>query len=143
MVYNTCMDRDTKVMEELKMEDLGTMIAKKIKAFRKASGMTRKEFAAKLNYAEATIEAYERGVRRPSIDAIEKIIVKFELPPEYFLGTIPGSESIDDNRLDMMASICAIIQLMPNEDLERILKHLDVEASYLNKPDQPQEDHPE
>ncbi len=110
------------------MQNVAKLIAEKIKAVRLATGLTQKEFGKKIGYSEGTIAAYERGARKPTIDVIEAIIDKFDFSVEFFLGTIPGSDEMDEKRLEMIRNILVLIQLMPDADLEKILKHIKIEA---------------
>lgn len=110
------------------MDDLGKVIADKIKAVRHTTGLSQKEFGERIGYSENSIASYERGDRTPSVHALQAMIEEYEHSADFLIGTIPGTTEIDENRLETLRSIVMLAQLMPDKDLERALKHMQIDA---------------
>jgi len=55
-------------------------ISEKIKAVRKAEGMTQPDFAEKVDYSLSTLKKYEGGHNEPGYDAVKKVCEAF---PQY------------------------------------------------------------
>lgn len=49
------------------------MTAKQIQALRKKSGLTQKEFAARLKVDTITVSRWERGANRPDITSVRRM----------------------------------------------------------------------
>ncbi len=110
------------------MEGLDHAVAERMVELRRSTGMTQEEFAKKLGFSINTIASYENGRRRPTVETIEAVIKAFGVSAEYFIGPVIGLDSIDEKRRKLIRSIFLILQLMQEEDLEKILKHLRIEA---------------
>lgn len=110
------------------MEGLSNAVAERLVTLRHSANMTQEDFAKKLGYSTNTIAAYECGRRRPTVETIDTIIRAFGISPEYFIGPVPGLDEMDENRREIIRNIFLILQLMPEDDLERILKHLQIES---------------
>lgn len=60
-------------------------VLKKLRTERKLS---RKFLAEELDMGEATIQAYEDGLRNPSLEKLQQIANYFNVPVDYILGNI-------------------------------------------------------
>ena len=110
------------------MNDLGKIIADKMKAVRQTTGLTQKQFAERIGYGVKTVIAYENGDRVPSVQALQAIIEEFDHSADFLIGTIPGSKEMDERRLELLRNIVMLAQLMSDKDLERTLEHLKIDA---------------
>ena len=63
----------------------GNNLNQKIKNLREALGLTRKEFAKRLNVSVSTISRWESGERIPNLYHLKKIIEVFRVKPEHLL----------------------------------------------------------
>ncbi len=64
-------------------------IGSKIREFRKACGWTQKELSEKAGVATVTIQQYERGVRQPRLEQLEKIAAAFQCSISEFVDVEP------------------------------------------------------
>ena len=58
----------------------------RIKTARKATGLTQKELADKINVGNTTISNWEKGVSRPDADQIQVLCWALDVQPNFFLG---------------------------------------------------------
>jgi transcriptional regulator with XRE-family HTH domain len=63
------------------MTDLRNTVGDRIRAIRKAKGLTQQQLAELSNLDDAYIGAVERGERNFSIDTLEKIVVALKIQP--------------------------------------------------------------
>lgn len=66
--------------DSAEQSEISLAIGQRIKTERKKAGMTQKELAEKAGLAVGTIQQYERGLRRPNYDALNKLKVAFGMP---------------------------------------------------------------
>lgn len=64
-------------------------VGERIRELRKAIGYTQKELAEMAGVATVSIQQYERGVRQPRIDQLNKIAAVFQVPLSHFVGVEP------------------------------------------------------
>ena len=100
----------------------GSIIANRLKEYRKYAGKTQKEVSERTGYATASLSCWERGVHTPSVEEL-MVLVEFyneiisEKNPDY----VPGEvlPSVNSGRSE------TVIRLM--ECLERLdeqLRHI-------------------
>ena len=58
----------------------------RLKELRLANGMSQQELAGKLKVHPMTISGYERGVRRPDFEILDKLADKLNADMDYLLG---------------------------------------------------------
>lgn len=68
-------------------------MGEQIKAMRQIRGLTQGELAVKVEMATITIQQYERGVRTPKIEALQKIAQALEMPIGTFLPSMGMTEN--------------------------------------------------
>lgn len=68
-------------------------MGEQIKAMRQIRGLTQGELAVKVEMATITIQQYERGVRTPKIEALQKIAQALEMPIGAFLPSMGMTEN--------------------------------------------------
>lgn len=102
-----------------KKETLG----KKIRKYRKISGMTMKELGMKLDLSEQAISQYERDKRKPNILILKEIARIFNITLEDLLND--DFENLDRNFVDSLirerTGIIANLNVTEVENLENIL----------------------
>lgn len=86
-------------------------LSENIKLYRKASGLTQKELAKKLNVAPTAISAWEVDRNKPLMDNIEKMSEIFH---------IKKSELLGDTLIELSQSISQAAQEAPDELLEEL-----------------------
>lgn len=64
-------------------------IGERIKVARKERRMTQKQLGAVSGTSETTVKQYERGVRQPRLDQLQRIADALDVPVGELLGTIP------------------------------------------------------
>ena len=83
-------------------------VGERIKGARKTASLTQDELAARLGVTQAVIGQYERGIRKPKMDTIQRIadalgIGIYDLVPEYsgsLLVGVPKNESEKQKIMD-------------------------------------------
>lgn len=71
---------------------MAQVLGDKIKAARKAAGLTQRELADKINVGNTTISNWEKGVSRPDADQIQVLCWALDVQPNFFLGRKPGAD---------------------------------------------------
>lgn len=66
------------------------MLAERIRAYRKASGLTQVDFAEKFNISKGTIAMWETGKRTPDTETMMKIANFFGVTTDELLGLNPN-----------------------------------------------------
>lgn len=61
-------------------------IGEQIKTARKAEGLTQAQLAERIGVATGTIQQYERGIRQPRFEILEKIADELQISVLYFAG---------------------------------------------------------
>ena len=107
-----------------------TEIGSKIKAQRRALGMTQEELGTKLGVTKATINKYETGIvtnfTRPRIEELSKAL---EVSPAYLLGWDNLPEAAQEAALEKLSSY-NMSETRP-ERLKRIMSRVDeINAMY-------------
>lgn len=88
-------------------------VGEKIKAARKAAGLTQKELAKKMEISYQNLAQWETGKRNPKISSLIKIASALEIPVSVLYGENLGYMSDED---------AEIISLLNPEALNRVLK---------------------
>lgn len=62
------------------------MIGVKIKELRIEKGITQKELSKNINFGQSTIVAWEKGIKKPTYEAIIALAKFFDVSADYLLG---------------------------------------------------------
>lgn len=102
------------------MNDNQDTLGKRIRKYRKASGMTMKELALKLDLSEQAISQYERDKREPNILILKEIsrILKINITDLLILDNDPLFE---DLLIKESTGIIANLNIQEIENLEELL----------------------
>ncbi len=73
--------------------------AERIKELREANGMTQIGMARKLSVTRSTVNAWEMGTNKPSIDKLSDIADLFQVTTDFLIGR-SNEEIIDISSLD-------------------------------------------
>ena len=73
--------------------------AERIKELREANGMTQNGMARKLSVTRSTVNAWEMGTNKPSIDKLADIADLFQVTTDFLIGR-SSEQIIDVTRLD-------------------------------------------
>lgn len=73
--------------------------AERIKELREANGMTQNGMARKLSVTRSTVNAWEMGTNKPSIDKLSDIADLFQVTTDFIIGR-SSEQIIDVTRLD-------------------------------------------
>ena len=73
--------------------------AERIKELREANGMTQAGMARKLSVTRSTVNAWEMGTNKPSIDKLSDIADLFQVTTDFLIGR-SSEQIIDVTRLD-------------------------------------------
>lgn len=90
---------------------------KRIRAARKATGITQKQLAEKIGVAEITIQQYERGIRTPKVDTLQRIAAALETSIDSLLNGEETSERAQ-NLPEIVIEVRIILSIK-----EKIHKH--------------------
>jgi transcriptional regulator with XRE-family HTH domain len=98
------------------MTTLRNSVGERIRAIRKAKGLTQQQLAELSGLDDAYIGSVERGERNFSIDTLEKIISSLKMPEQDFFYT----ESTTETELIKRRSIDEFSVLMNELDTEQM-----------------------
>ena len=105
------------------------MFAQRMRELRKAYHLTQQDVANHLDKAKSTVAGYEKGVRRPKLDDLNKLADLFNTSTDYILGLTedrsPKQPSKDLAKLLREPDYHYNGQIVSNDDLEFLLKYLD------------------
>ena len=88
------------------------LLGDKIRDLRKSARYTQDELAGRINVAKASISAYERNVRQPSLDVIISIARVFNVSTDYLLlGKQDMVIEISDLNDEQRKNICEAVKL--------------------------------
>ncbi|CBI14199.1 helix-turn-helix domain-containing protein [Streptococcus gallolyticus subsp. gallolyticus] len=76
------------------------MFPKRLKKLRKEANLTQQELAKNLNVSQQIIGLWERGERKPKIEAINNIAKYFNVSTEYLQGKTDNKE-IEEDELEL------------------------------------------
>lgn len=78
------------------------MFAQRLKALRKEAGLTQKKIADHFNTSPQSYAQWEKGLRKPSQDSLEKLAKFFDVSIDYLTGKsdIKDATAIDEDKLD-------------------------------------------
>jgi len=62
------------------------LIYQKIKELRKERGLTQKKVAEGTGYTQAAVTEWERGISRPTWEAVKALALFFDVTSDYLLG---------------------------------------------------------
>ena len=99
-----------------------------IAALRKASGMTQKELAEKLNTSQNYLSDVETGKKRPSLDYYMSIANFFKVSLDHIF-----VDSINMKKNVIIDSIVLKISYMSKEEQKLILNMVETIEKYLEK----------
>lgn len=95
-----------------------------LKDFRLQQGLTQKEFAEKLEIEERSYQHYESGSRNPSIATFLKLVEKFDVSADYFLGRTQNKQSHKSDQLKYIKET-----LKTHDEIRQKLNDIDVMLS--------------
>lgn len=73
--------------------------AERIKELREANGLTQAQMARKISVTRSTVNAWEMGTNKPSIDKLSDIADLFQVTTDYLIGR-SNAQIIDISYLD-------------------------------------------
>lgn len=65
---------------------MNSSFLERLKFLREKAGWTQEQLGEKINVADATINRYEKGTRKPDIDTLELLAEIFDVSIDYLLG---------------------------------------------------------
>ena len=113
------------------MEGLNNAFAQRLVTFRHSLGITQEEFADVLGISTKAISAYENGRRRPNVEFVELLIEIYGVSIEFFTGPMK-KDQIDEKKREIIRNIFLILELMPEDELKSVYRHLQVEQDRLS-----------
>ena len=99
-------------------------IAERIKAARKAAGLTQKELGVRMSISDASVAQYESGKRRPKIETLQRIASALDIS----LANLVDSPLIQ--QMDVVDSM-SLPDIELKEVLKQVLGHFAIEADVL------------
>lgn len=110
----------------------------RLKLLREKKGLSQMELARRLNMPNHSISNYERGLRRPSFDALTTMADYFEVSVDYLLGRDPQIVTHDGEMLTLERFLDEgkiTFQGMPlnQEDVENLTRFLEMMKKYKEK----------
>ena len=83
------------------MEDLSVRVGRRIRAFRRARGLTVAQLSQVLGKSAATIYKYESGEIAPDVNQIQQLATALQTDPAYFFD-VPGDRRMLSSRVPYM-----------------------------------------
>lgn len=113
------------------------MIGKKIRLLREQKNMTQEQLANLVNLSQQTIDHYEKGRAKPSIDTVSLFANIFSVSADYLLGRTGSSESANENNFKFikMGKIPVYSLNFNGENIcsdSNIIGYYEVPAKYMN-----------
>ena len=112
---------------------LGKLIGLKLKKLRKAAGITQPALSKLVGLAgensHITISNWERGIRRPTLDHIERYSTIFKKPMHWFFST--QDFTVEEAKNETSTSIDSMIGLIHRalETIDKIAPHPKLETA--------------
>lgn len=104
--------------------DLKRRIAIKIKAARKARELTQEDFASLIGRSVDAVSNIERAKGLPSLDTLESIAAKLEIPIAEFFDNPRGRSKLSARRFEALARLNELGRGLPDRALEIAVKQL-------------------
>jgi transcriptional regulator with XRE-family HTH domain len=109
------------------MSDLRKLVGERIRAVRKARGLTQQQLAERSNLDDAYIGSMERGERNFSIDTLEKVISALEIQPMelfYFEGRLNEAAAAQRKAIDEFSAVINSLTVDQLESFMRVNREL-------------------
>lgn len=109
------------------MTDLRNTVGDRIRAIRKAKGLTQQQLAERSNLDDAYIGAVERGERNFTIDTLEKIVTALQIQPAqlfYNPDDLSESEAVQQSAIDDYAVTVSELSAKQIGILRRIVREV-------------------
>ncbi|WP_339221086.1 helix-turn-helix transcriptional regulator [Paenibacillus sp. FSL H8-0332] len=109
------------------MTDLRNAVGDRIRAIRKAKGLTQQQLAELSNLDDAYIGAVERGERNFSIDTLEKIVAALNIQPlELFqnMDDLNEVEAAQRGAIDEYAVVVSELSVKQISTLNKIVREV-------------------
>lgn len=106
------------------MTDLRNTVGDRIRAIRKAQGLTQQQLAELSNLDDAYIGSVERGERNFSIDTLEKIVAALQIQPAQLFHSqdhLSESEVAQQSAVDEYAVTVSELSVKQINKLRRIV----------------------
>jgi transcriptional regulator with XRE-family HTH domain len=71
-----------------------SVLPKRLKAFREQNGWTQQKLGEMLSVSDATINRYEKGLRSPDPEMLEKFADVFNVSVDYLLGRVDDPKKL-------------------------------------------------
>lgn len=102
-----------------------------LRELRQTKKLTMKELGEKIGLTESAVSMYERNVRRPNYEKLEKIADFFNVDMEYLLGksNIPNRHTSSQITADINEDIMLILRAvkkMSEKDRKRMIQMLKI-----------------
>lgn len=92
------------------------MISQRVRVLRLQLGISQSELARRAGYSHEFISQVERGLKTPSIKALQKIAGGLGVPPSLLMeGHNPKEEEMLEN---IRKEICALVEKLPGNKLK-------------------------
>lgn len=106
--------------------DLKTRVKLRIKAIRKHKGLTQAQLAELIGRSEDAVCNLERGVSLPSMETIQNLAEKLNVPIEDFFDIDDSSSQGGSQRARLMIELKEIARSLKDTDLDLAVKLLNV-----------------
>lgn len=104
--------------------------SKRLKQLRESKGLPQKELAERVGLTPATISAYEKGIKNPSLDAAVSIAKKFEVSLDKLCGL--ENEVKISNCGDVASFLIKLSEEMPIPIIINLVKEIYSELGRAN-----------
>jgi transcriptional regulator with XRE-family HTH domain len=105
--------------------DLSRRIAIKIKTARKARKLTQEGLASLVGRSVDAISNIERGKGLPSIETLEAISAKLDIPISEFFDSPRGRTKISARRYELLTRLSELARALPDPSLEIAVKQFE------------------
>lgn len=102
------------------MSELRSLVGDRVRAIRKAKGLTQQQLAEQSNLDDAYIGAVERGERNFTIDTLEKINKALKVHPTEFFRNDADINEIEVARRQATDEFIAMLSNLKSEQIDII-----------------------
>lgn len=109
------------------MTELRTLVGSRVRAVRKAKGLTQQQLAELSNLDDAYIGSLERGERNFSIDTLEKIVLALKIQPADLFPEPYEQNEVEAARrkaIDEYAAVVSVLNVKQIDAMARVVKEV-------------------
>ncbi|WP_145701652.1 helix-turn-helix domain-containing protein [Azospirillum baldaniorum] len=97
----------------------------RLRAIRKAQGMSQEQFAELLDRSPDAVSNMERGINLPSVETLIRLSDKLDIPLGHLFAALDAVEGTDGKRVSLESALAENARRLTLRDLEIALKQIE------------------